>query len=670
MSATLDSKLFCSFFNGAPLLSVPGRTFPVANYNLEDLLEATGHVIEEGSPFAIREERNGEKASLWVTNRGGEKHKEVVDLVSQVGVGGVSDLYPGYSMSTRRSMHRVNEQVINYDLVEDVLNLLLIRPDTNDYLVAPEGADVLSKGSVLVFLPGLGEIRSLTERLEASRTLGNRKRFEVIPMHSTLSSNDQRKAFIPAKAGCRKIILSTNIAETSVTIPSVVCVIDAGRVREVRQNKRTSTSTLVTDWCSKASAKQRAGRAGRVQPGICLKLYSSLTANVVMKDASEPELRRVPLEEICLSILASGFSSSCREFLLQAPQPPSEESIQAALTVLLEVGAISLEEREGSRTPIETLTPLGIHLSKLPVDVRLGKMLIFGALFHCLDKVLTVAAALSSQSPFATFVTDAKLAQAKQKAFADSESDFLTLCNVWEAYSETSSESAGRKFCHANYLSHSALREIRDARLQFLDLLCTIGFVNRSQVSGDSGDNRNSRRQWNDAALQASIFNENGDKIEVIHAVLCAGLYPNVAHLVSPPGSSLNAHSIWHKQERLYFHSSSVNSKFKTSANKWIAFHEKFATPHRVSVSTTCFVHPFALLLFGGSVVVKHVDRKVIVDEWIEIGMAAQTGVLMRELRRQVNIFLLEMIQDVKKQSQKEERGATMVNGIVKLLVS
>jgi hypothetical protein len=102
MSATLDSELFCSFFGGAPLISVPGRTFPVSNYHLEDLLDATDHIVEEGSRYAVREGRYGEKASLWVSTRGGEKRKEVVDLDSQTEVGGVSDMYPGYKMSTRR----------------------------------------------------------------------------------------------------------------------------------------------------------------------------------------------------------------------------------------------------------------------------------------------------------------------------------------------------------------------------------------------------------------------------------------------------------------------------------------------------------------------------------------------------------------------------------------
>ena len=118
-------------------------------------------------------------------------------------------------------MDRVNEEVLNFDLIEDVLHMLLVEPERNETLLPPEGAS-LSNGSVLVFLPGFGEIRALTERLEASRTLGNKDRFDVIPLHSTLSPQDQRRAFLKPRARCRKIILSTNIAETSVTIPDVV----------------------------------------------------------------------------------------------------------------------------------------------------------------------------------------------------------------------------------------------------------------------------------------------------------------------------------------------------------------------------------------------------------------------------------------------------------------
>jgi len=221
MSATMDSALFANFFNGAPLIQVPGRTYPVSSYYLEDLLEATGHIIEEDSQYAIRRNRHNEQASVWVTTKGGEKRREAMDLDIQSSTVEISDNYPGYSMTTRLSLDRADESILNYDLIEDVLEILLLHPDRNMSLHAPDGADI-SVGSVLIFLPGIGEIRALSERLMASRGLGDASRFTVIPLHSKLGSSDQRKAFQPSKPGVRKIILSTNIAETSVTIPDVV----------------------------------------------------------------------------------------------------------------------------------------------------------------------------------------------------------------------------------------------------------------------------------------------------------------------------------------------------------------------------------------------------------------------------------------------------------------
>ena len=444
-------------------------------------------------------------------------------------------------------------------------------------------------------------------------------------------------------------------------MPPCFKVIDSGRVREIRRNKRTSTSILATDWCSKASAKQRAGRAGRVQAGLCLKLFSSTTAERIMKPTSEPELRRVPLEEVCLSILASGFATSCLKFLNQAPQPPSPESVEAAIGVLLDVGAIDRatdNDSEVNEQP-ERLTPLGHHLAKLPVDVRLGKMLIFGSLFHCIDPVLTIAASLSSKSPFSNFVNDTSIAKAKQKAFVDTESDFMTYCRVWDAYCKAASisPSVGRKFCRENYLNYTALREIGDARRHFLELLCRIGFVDYNEVKN---------LDWK--TVKESSFSKHANKPELVHAVICAGLYPNVACLEQP---AIGDYTMWHKAERLYFHSTSVNASKKrySSSDKWVCFFEKFGTPNRTSVSTTCFLHPFALLLFGGGIDVRYTDRIVMVDEWIQIEMAAQMGVILRELRKQVEILLQKKIREADV-SEQEGFGSDMVEGIINILVA
>ena len=133
----------------------------------------------------------------------------------------------------------------------------------------------------------------------------------------------------------------------------LLTVIDSGRERELRRNKRTSTSVLVSDWCSKASTKQRAGRAGRVKPGLCLKLFSSRKFET-FKTSSEPELKRVPLEEVCLSILASGIGTDCSEFLSKAPQSPDSSAIQSALDILAEVGAILVKSQMACSCSSET----------------------------------------------------------------------------------------------------------------------------------------------------------------------------------------------------------------------------------------------------------------------------------------------------------------------------
>ena len=221
MSATLDAKLFSSFFYGAPLISVPGRTFAVSNYFLEDLIEATGHIVEDNSPNARQYYQKNETASLHITTKGGRERSQIVSLDSEVDPT-LSEDFLGYSLATRRTMDRVDESVLNYDLIEDLLHLLLIERHVDHILKAPEGTPA-EKGAILVFLPGIGEIRTLCDRLETSKYFSNRRIFDIIPLHSALSSTEQRRAFNVPRKVRYAIIVATNIAETSVTIPDAVC---------------------------------------------------------------------------------------------------------------------------------------------------------------------------------------------------------------------------------------------------------------------------------------------------------------------------------------------------------------------------------------------------------------------------------------------------------------
>mmetsp|Transcript_1878 Transcript_1878/g.3299 ORF Transcript_1878/g.3299 Transcript_1878/m.3299 type:complete len:334 (+) Transcript_1878:299-1300(+) len=332
------------------------------------------------------------------------------------------------------------------------------------------------------------------------------------------------------------------------------------------------------------------------------------------------------------------------EFLSQAPEPPAQDAVQLALGVLKEVGAVELDGAN------EKLSALGRYLSRIPLHVRLGKMLIFGAIFKCLDPVLTIVAGLSCKSPFVTALNDATEASARKKAFQHEHSDFLTICNVWDAFHaecKTASDR-GRRYCSSNYLSWTALMEIRDIRNQSLELLAQIGFVPSRMNGGDVGN---------------SNFNSNGTNENVVQSVLCAGLYPNISHVVHE--SISDPPRLWHGKEQLHFHKSSVNFQKRRLPSEWIMFHEKFATG-RTTVSVTSPVNAIALILFGGKVVVKHVEREVVVDEWIVLGMAAQTGVMLRALRGKLDNVLQSKIEQV----DGSEDSDDLIDGIIQLLAS
>lgn len=652
MSATLDSELFCSFFNGAPFFKIEGRTFPVKCFHLEDIFEATGTVIEEDSRYALRNFREGSTTSMWVTTKGGEKKRTVVDLESQLDSLQVSDDYESYSMTTRRSMEIVNEEVINFELIEDLLSLLLVNTHENTMLLSPssENGDGLSNGSVLVFLPGIGEIRELNDLLKSSPHFGDETRFDIIPMHSTISPKEQKRAFATPPKGVRKIVLSTNIAETSVTIADCICVIDAGFERQIVQSRGSSTSTLKKMWCSRASAKQRAGRAGRVQAGICCKLYSSKTANYTMKKQSAPELQRIPLEEVCLSILAGNLSDNCMDFLLQAPQPPTNEAVQSALQVLEEVGAIEPFATKKNAKRQEKLTALGRHLAKLPVHVRLGKMLLYGSIFGVLDSILTIVSFLSSKSPFVTNIDNSSHIAAAHKAFEHYSSDFLTPCKVWEAYNKALevSQSNARKFCVKNFLNRSALIEVGECRKQFFQLLLSLGFIDPKVKS------------LADLSSMTSSCNRNKLREEIVDAAITSGLYPNIAHVSKDSSGEITLYSM---ADKVHFHKSSTNHKKKLSA-EWIVYQEKFATT-RTFVNTSATIHPFSLLIFGQNLHVKHTEQKVVIDDWIEVGIQSQNAVMIREMKYSLQKELEQLIAGEVKHN---DDSTKIINGICRLL--
>jgi len=303
------------------------------------------------------------------------------------------------------------------------------------------------------------------------------------------------------------------------------------------------------------------------------------------------------------------------------------------------------------------LTPLGLHLSKIPVDVRLGKMLILGALFKCLDKILTIAASLSTKSPFAQQIDRLQNTTARDKLLIHESSDFLTLCNFFEAFQHAarSSDRDGRTFCDKQLLNHSVMLEISAMRQHFADLLGSIGFVTRPH------GNLHTSQHETFVDLKDSPYSKSSKLDNVVTSIVCAGFYPNVARATKESQDAPIA--LYHKKQRLHFHSTSVNYNKKNLPSSWIVFHEKFATG-RVSVSNTGMVKPFSLLLFGGKIIVKHSERGVIIDDWIELSCAAKTSVMFRELRNEIDFVLKDMIERVKM----SDVGESLIDGIVDLL--
>ena len=373
-----------------------------------------------------------------------------------------------------------------------------------------------------------------------------------------------------------------------------------------------------------------------------------------MKKQATPELQRVPLEEVCLGILGGGLAMNCMSFLSQAPEPPSDKTVQNALNVLEEVGAIYPRDsdRDSNRVAnrvVERLTPLGYYLAKFPVHVRIGKMLIYGVIFKVLDKVLTIAASLSSKSPFSVDLTNAQQSELAHRSFAHHSCDFLTICNAWGSFSSVHVEGITneRKFCDKNFLNYSAMMEISDTRKHFVQLLVQIGLVDERYFQKTSKKTTN-------------LYDKNSKHERIVSAVICAGLYPNLAFAKKSPSKEETA--LWHKDERVFFHKQSVNWKKKWLETEWVAFHEKFAT-NRVHICNTTLIHPFSILLFGGPIKVKHLERIVVVDNWIELKVAAQTGVMFRELRLEIARLLESRFHSQNLKSQND-----ILEGVVRLL--
>lgn len=321
-----------------------------------------------------------------------------------------------------------------------------------DEIEAHERAVGQRPGDVLVFLPGEREIREAAEVLRKA----NLRHTEVMPLYARLTPAEQQKIFRPASG--RKIVLATNVAETSLTVPGIRYVIDSGTARISRYSYRSKVQRLPIEAVSQASANQRKGRCGRVEPGICIRLYSEEDF-LSRPEFTDPEILRTNLAAVILQMLHLRLGD-IQDFPFI--EPPEGKAISDGFNLLQELSAVGRDNQ---------LTALGRQLARLPIDPRLGRMLLEGARQGSLAEVLVVVSALSVQDPRERPMERQQAADQAHAQWKNPDSDFAALINLWhgfEAQRQALGANALRNWCRRNFLNYLRLREWRDAHRQLL----------------------------------------------------------------------------------------------------------------------------------------------------------------------------------------------------------
>ncbi|EGD77765.1 hypothetical protein PTSG_08854 [Salpingoeca rosetta] len=613
MSATVNAETFAAYFNNATMLEIPGFAYDVEEIFLEDFIEKTRTQIAppSRSPRRLRGEER-------------EKFEEEQDNYDEF----LHSIQPKYSRATLDSLYNFNaNDQIDIDLVMGVI----------------EHIDSQAAGAVLCFLPGWGEISDLHKKLTQSPRFGNASKYWVLPLHSMIPPHEQRKVFDNPPAGVRKIVLSTNIAETSITIDDVVYVINTGKAKEKSYDATNQISALQAEWISRASCRQRRGRAGRVQEGVCYHLFTCYHHRN-MKEYQVPEILRTSLEELCLQIkmLRLGL---VRPFLAKALDAPDDKTVGQALTLLHNLDALDSKEN---------LTPLGYHLSRLPVNPRIGRMIIFGSLFECLDPVLTIAASLSFKDPFVMPINrQAEVDRVKKEFAGDSKSDHIAFLRAFHGWEQAWREHRQREYCWDNFLSGSTLKMIRDMKTQFLNLLQDIGFVGRTRE-----------------AISKCNINSRNEKLVV--AVLCAGLYPNVASVYHSHGKAFGKRPPKLKTREdgtVALHPKSVLADETVIPTKWLVYHHKMKTV-KIYLYDASMIPPFPLIFFGGDVkVTREGENELIaVDDFIKFHSPVNTARLVQGLKVKLDQVLSRKIDDPRLDIQ--ETMGTLIPVIVDLITT
>lgn len=644
MSATLDAERFSQYFGGCPIIRVPGFTYPVKTFYLEDVLSIlksadNNHVSSaiSSSSSEVPELTDEDKIALdeaitlaWSN----DEFDPLCDLVSSegnlkvhnyqqsvtgltplmvfAGRGRVGDVCMLLSMGADCDLNDKNGktalQWAEEEKQEETAEIIKRHTQSNNsdsvegqqlldkYLstIDPENIDVVlieqlirkictdsDDGAILVFFPGWDDINKTRDRLLANPFFNDPSKFVVISLHSMVPAAEQKKVFKRPASGCRKIVLATNIAESSITIDDVVYVIDTGRMKEKSYDPYNNVSTLQSSWVSKANARQREGRAGRCQPGICYHLYSKLRA-ASMPDFQVPEIKRTPIEELCLQVKMLDPACKVEDFLQKTLDPPVSETIRNAVIVLQDIGAFSLDEE---------LTELGEKLGHLPVHPLTSKMLFFAILMNCLDPALTVACASDFRDPFTLPMMphEKKKAAAAKHELASlygGQSDQLAVIAAFESWKNAKQRGQESRFCSQYFVSSGTMHMLSGMRNQLQNELIRNGFIP-------------------DDVSSCSL---NARDPGILHAVLVAGLYPNVGRMQRPSrGGGKRSLVETANGAKVRMHSQSINFRlsFKKSEDRPLIIYDEITRGDGgMHIRNNTVIGPLPLLLLATEIAV------------------------------------------------------------------
>lgn len=629
MSATLDAATFKDYFTSEGLsvgtVEISGRTFPVDEFYLDDLVRLTGYTGGDTRELGVGDDAMGK-------------------MIQNLGLR------------------------INYRMLVEAVKYI-------DFELEYEN----KTGGILIFLPGVGEISRACRELSAFSSL------HVLPLHASLETREQKRVFASPPPGKRKVVVATNVAETSITIDDIVAVIDSGKVKETSFDPQNNMRKLEETWASRAACKQRRGRAGRVQEGRCYKLYTK-NREEQMAERPEPEIRRVPLEQLCLSVRAMGMKDVA-SFLSRSPTPPDTPAIDKALTLLRRMGAMDGDE----------LTAMGQQLAMLPADMRCGKLMVFGAIFGCLDECVTMAAILSTRSPFLSPQEKRNEAKEARMAFYNGHGDLLTdleAFHQWDAMMQDRlPQRQIRGFCEESFLSYNTLSDIASTRSQYYTALAEIGILPPSEASRESHRTTGSSPQLL-RALIASAFTPQLARIQYPDKKFAASVSGAVE--LDPEAKMIR----YFNQEngRVFVHPSSTlfDSQGFSGNAAYVAYFNIMATSKVFVRDLTrkylshFFFSPFhchggwfslfaificdakkqlafnvyTLLLFSGPIELDTMGRGLLVDGWVRLRGWARVGVLVARLRGLVDDLIAEKVQ-----SPGVDLGGSEVIRIVKKLI-